>query len=113
MEVIMASEMPDNLTQYFKAQNAHDLDAMAATFAPQAEVKDESRVYVGREAIRAWTQETSAKYRVTVEPLSTTRQGDAVTVVAKVSGNFPGSPANLNFDFVLDPAGLIQRLEVH
>ena len=109
----MATDLPDNLLQYFAAQNAHDVDSMVARFAPEAEVKDEGRTYAGRDAIREWMRETSAKYHVSVEPLSTTEKDDVLTVVARVAGNFPGSPANLTYDFVLDRAGLIQRLEIH
>ena len=109
----MATELPENLVHYFAAQNAHDVDAMAAAFAPDAEVKDEGRTYVGRDAIREWKRETSAKYQIHAQPLGTTQQDDEVTVIARVAGNFPGSPADLTYDFVLDRAGLIQRLDIH
>ena len=113
MEVRMAIDLPESLKQYFIAQNAHDVDAMAAAFASQAEVNDEGRTHVGRDAIREWKRETSAKYRIQAQPTHTTIQGDAVTVVARVEGNFPGSPADLTYDFVLDGDGLIRRLQIH
>jgi hypothetical protein len=109
----MATELPEGLKQYFKAQNDHDVDAMAAAFAPEAHVRDEGRDYVGRAAIREWKRETSAKYRIHAEPMATTIQGDAVTVIARVEGSFPGSPADLTYDFVMDRAGLIRRLKIH
>jgi hypothetical protein len=40
-------------------------------------------------------------------------EGLSVTVIANVSGNFPGSPADLTYAFVLDDAGLIRELEIH
>lgn len=109
----MAIDLPENLVRYLEAQNAHDVDRMADAFASDAEVKDEGRTYRGREAIRAWKRETSAKYAVKIEALSATRNAGVLAIVAQVSGNFPGSPANLTYDFGLDDAGLIRRLEIH
>jgi hypothetical protein len=109
----MATELPGKLERYFAAQNDHDVDAMAAAFASDAEVVDEHRSYVGREAIREWKRETSAKYGITVEPLSATDDGKIVSVVGRVAGNFPGSPADLTYDFALDDAGFIRSLKIH
>ena len=70
----MAIHLPDNLKQYFIAQNGHDLEAMLAAFAPDAEVRDEGRSYVGPDAIREWKRETSAKYRIQAQTTHTTIQ---------------------------------------
>lgn len=109
----MADEMPPTLTRYFVAQNAHDVEAMLMAFAPDAEVRDEGHSYVGLDAIRDWKLATSAKYRITARPLRTERNGDALATTVEVSGNFPGSPANLTYDLRLDENELIQRLEIH
>ena len=109
----MPPKLPDNLLRYFAAQNRHSADAMTACFAPDAEVQDEGRAYVGRDAIRDWKIETIAKYGISIEPLSATDRGSTLTVVARVTGNFPGSPADLTYDFVIDGSGLIRRLAIH
>ena len=109
----MLPNLPGNLLRYFSAQNSHDADTMAACFAPDAEVYDEGHSYIGRDAIRKWKIETIAKYGISIKPLTATEGGDGLTVVARVSGNFPGSPANLTYDFVLDGSGLIHRLAIH
>lgn len=109
----MADEMPVTLTRYFAAQNAHDVEAMLTAFAPGAEVRDEGKTYVGRGAIREWKLATSAKYRITARPLHMKREGDALATTVEVSGNFPGSPVNLTYDFLLDGSELIRRLEIH
>jgi uncharacterized protein (TIGR02246 family) len=106
-------EMPATVTQYFAAQNAHDVEAMLIAFAPDAEVRDEGNTYAGRDAIRDWKLATSAKYRVTARPLDTKRTGDALAMTVEVAGNFPGSPANLTYDLLLDENELIRRLEIH
>ena len=108
----MTTELPAGLTRYFAAQNAHDIDAMVTTFAPDAEVRDEGRTHVGLEAIRAWKLATSARYNVTAEALRSEQDGKTLKVTARVSGNFPGSPANLTYAFLLDDAGLIRQLEI-
>ena len=65
----MKPVLPDILARYFAAQNAHDIDAMVACFAPDAAVQDEGRDIIGTDAVRSWKLQTSAKYRITAEPL--------------------------------------------
>ena len=109
----MSPKLPDNLVRYFAAQNRHDPEGMTACFAAGAEVRDEGHAYVGRDAIRQWKVETIAKYAIGIEPLAVTENDGALTVVARVTGNFPGSPAELTYDFVVDGSGLIRRLAIH
>ena len=109
----MKPDLPDILDRYFAAQNAHDIDAMVACFTADAAVHDEGRDIIGTDAIRSWTRETSAKYRVTVQPLTFTVADGRTTVVAKVSGTFKGSPANLTFRFGFSTDGRISTLDVH
>jgi SnoaL-like domain len=109
----MAPDIPVTLSRYFDAQNAHDVDSMLTAFAPDAEVRDEGQTYVGRAAIRDWKLATSAKYRITARPLRSQRDGQVLTAAVQVSGNFPGSPAELTYDFLLDESELIRRLEIH
>jgi hypothetical protein len=108
----MQATLPATLEWYFAAQNAHDIDALIACFAPDAAVRDEGEDIVGTDAIRAWKVKTSAKYRVTAEPLNCRVEGGRTIVVAKVSGTFPGSPANLTYRFGLAADGRISALEV-
>ena len=100
------------LERYFEAQNRHDIDALVACFAPDAVVRDEGRDVVGSVAIRAWKKATSAKYRVTAAPLSCVVEGDCTVVVARVSGTFDGSPADLTYRFGFSGDGRIATLAV-
>jgi ketosteroid isomerase-like protein len=109
----MPPKLPDTLRRYFAAQNRHDPEGMTDCFAPDAEVRDEGGTYVGREAIRQWKVETIAKYGISIEPLTATDRADELTVTARVAGNFPGSPADLTYDFGVDGSGLIRRLAIH
>lgn len=104
--------LPAGLVRYFAAQNAHDFDALVACFAPDATVHDEGEEIVGSAAIRAWKEKTSAKYQVTVEPLECRMQDGLTIVVARVSGTFPGSPANLTYRFGLSEDDRISTLSI-
>ena len=109
----MTPELPHILARYFAAQNAHDIDGMVACFAPDAAVRDEGRDIIGTDAVRAWKEETSAKYRITAQPLECAAADGRTTVVVKVSGTFKGSPANLTYRFGFSGDGRIGALEVH
>ena len=109
----MSLDLPEPLPRYFAAQNALDADAMTACFAPDAIVHDEGGTYIGTEAIRGWKRDTIAKYGISIEPLKAIHQDDQTVVVARVAGNFPGSPANLTYAFGVSPDSLIRTLDIH
>lgn len=107
----MDSLMPAPLGAYFPAVNAHDADRIAACFAEDAVVHDERPDRVGREAIRAWADETGRRYRHTAKVLSVEAAADRSVVTARVTGDFPGSPIELRYVFTL-ANGLIRGLEI-
>jgi ketosteroid isomerase-like protein len=95
----MAITLPNPISTYFDATNAHDVDAMLATFAADALVHDEKQDFVGRVAIREWIDGTTRKYRVTATPTGVDQADNKTIVTAMVAGNFPGSPAELRYRF--------------
>ena len=97
----MAIRLPKPIDIYFASENLHDPTAIDACFAADATVRDESKTIEGLAAIRAWRIETGKKYNHTVEPLAISERDGKVTVTGKVSGNFPGSPINLDHVFEL------------
>lgn len=107
----MTVALPRPLTTYFDAKNRHDIDGMLAVFSPDAKVRDEGETHRGSAAIRAWMEATTRKYRVTVEVAEAAANGDAWRVAGVVSGNFPGSPATLHYDFTL-ASERIEKLEI-
>lgn len=107
----MTIDLPPPLNQYFAAKNRHDVDAMLVPFGDAAVVVDEGRTYVGKAEIRDWMVDTTARYRVTVEPTEASAVGEAWMVAALVSGDFPGSPAVLRYRFVATGRS-IARLEI-
>ena len=108
----MTINLPSILQRYFQAQNAHDIAALVACFSPDAAVRDEGRGIIGADAIRAWKVKTSAKYHITIEPLESRSEAGKTVVVAKASGTFPGSPANLTYCFGLSADDRISFLEI-
>ena len=107
----MSATLPEPLSVYFGAKNRHDIDAMLAPFSADAVVKDEGRERVGLAAIREWMEETTRKYRDTVEVTDVAEADGRTIVTGLVSGTFPGSPAQLRFAFTLED-GKIVRLEI-
>lgn len=97
----MDTTLPQAVAAYFAAENSHAPDAVAACFTPTATVRDEGTTLVGKDAIRDWKRETSGKYNATIAPVSAHYDTDRCTVQARVSGNFPGSPLDMHFQFTL------------
>ncbi|MEP0708732.1 MAG: nuclear transport factor 2 family protein [Parvibaculum sp.] len=103
--------MPSPIQAYFDADKTDDLQALTGAFASHAVVRDEGKTYAGKEAIEAWWRAAKAKYQSVVEPLGLDEQNEAIKVRARVSGNFPGSPATLTFAFKL-AGDRIEELEI-
>jgi ketosteroid isomerase-like protein len=80
--------LPGPVAAYFTATNAFDIEALMATFAPDALVNDHRDEFVGHEAIRDWAQCEIIGDRVTMEVTEATQRGNAVAVNAVVRGNF-------------------------
>lgn len=91
--------LPAPIRTYFTAQAPRDAEAFAAAFAPDATVHDEGRVHRGPGEILDWWQAAKEKYRHRAEPLDLTRIAGKDVLRARVSGDFPGSPAILSFTF--------------
>ena len=93
--------LPTPIRTYFTARAPQEAEAFAAAFAADAIVHDEGGQHRGPEEIRAWWQAAKAKYRHSAEPLDMTETAGKTVVRARVSGDFPGSPAVLTFIFGL------------
>ncbi|MDX2290395.1 MAG: nuclear transport factor 2 family protein [Hyphomicrobiaceae bacterium] len=107
----MSIALPVIIDLYFATENAHHASAIEQCFASGAVVHDEGKLITGVEAIKAWRIETREKYHHTVEPLSVATRDGKVVVTSKVSGNFPGSPINLDYNFEI-VEDLVVSLEI-
>lgn len=98
----MTVKLPQAIQAYFDADNARVPDAVAAAFTDDAVVRDAGETRVGRESIREWKIETDQKYTSTLaEPFLLTIENGKTQVTSHLSGNFPGSPVDLRYFFVL------------
>ena len=97
----MNIELPEVIDAYFKADKMADAQASSEFFTHDAVVVDEGNTYIGRAAIRQWMANASTKYTYTVEPFSRSEEGERTIITSHLVGNFPGSPVDLRYCFVL------------
>ena len=94
--------LPFPIQTYFDADRRSDGAALVHAFSPDAVVTDEGQTHAGRQAIDAWWRGGKTRYQHVIEPLEAAGQGDVRNVRARVTGQFPGSPAVLTFAFRLE-----------
>ena len=99
------------VTNLIAAQNSQDTRAYAACFTEAAIVHDEGKIHTGKTAIRTWNEESNRQYQTFLKPIGYRETANGQLLRAKVSGNFPGSPAILQFQLSLED-GLISSLNI-
>jgi hypothetical protein len=97
----MTINLPKAIEAYFEADRTGSPDGIAATFTENGIVKDKGKTHRGRDAIRAWMADEAQQYSYTVEPFLMTTESGKTQVTAHAVGDFPGSPIDLRFFFVL------------
>ena len=97
----MKTQLPQPIAAYIQATNTHDIDALLASFTPDALVIDEEQEYHGVAQIRAWREKTNEQYQFTLDVTDIAQGGNETVVTTLVSGNFDGSPVQLHFHFTL------------
>ncbi|MBA1273031.1 nuclear transport factor 2 family protein [Stutzerimonas azotifigens] len=107
----MNEQLPSPIATFFSLSNGQEPLPLHPCFSADAVVVDERRTYIGHDAISAWLDEARRLYRFQAEPLEQQEQDGNVIVMARVSGTFPGSPAQLRYVFHLN-GDRIDRLEI-
>jgi hypothetical protein len=102
--------LPEPIAAYFEADR-RGADAIARCFTKDGVVMDEGRTHTGVAAIEAWKRAATAQYSYIAEPFALEKKDRKHIVTARVTGNFPGSPVDLQFAFTLD-RGKIATLEI-
>jgi hypothetical protein len=100
--------LPLPIETYFNADRHNDPDAVLQVFGTDAVVRDEGQTYRGCQAIEAWWRAAKAKYHHVAEPLDWSEEAGRHHVRARVTGDFPGSPAVLTFAFRLEREWITQ-----
>lgn len=108
----MSTTMPQPIAAYMQAHDPHNTDAMLEALAPDAVITDDGKTYTTPDTIRAWSDASHAAYQPHYRILEVVQNDDVTRVTAEVSGNFEGSPANLQFDFTLKD-DQIATLDIH
>jgi SnoaL-like domain len=94
--------LPTPIAIYIAAENSGHPEALAECFAEDTVVRDEGQTIEGLVAIKQWKAKTKKKSQHMIEPLASTRKDGKAIVTNRLTGNFPGSPIELEFDFTLD-----------
>jgi hypothetical protein len=97
----MIKNLPKPIAFYIEAENSGDVSLFDRCFAEDATVRDESETHQGLAAIKDWKAETKKKYQHSVEPLSIVDQDGKFRLTNRLTGNFPGSPIELDFVFTI------------
>jgi hypothetical protein len=99
---MMDVNLPVPVAIYLAAENQGHTEIVAQCFAANAVVRDEGRTIEGVAAIKRWEAETRKKYQHTIEPLVSAEKDGKTIVTNRLTGNFPGSPIELEFVFTLE-----------
>lgn len=106
----MSIQLPRPIAAYFAADNNNG-DAVAQCFTENAAVIDERRTHMGQDAIRQWKADAAATFNYTTDPFAISEEAGHTLIKAHVAGDFPGSPVDLRYAFVLE-GDKIARLEI-
>ena len=98
----MPADLPIPIAIYIGAANRGETEVLAQCFAEIALVRDEGKTIEGLAAIKKWMVETKQEYQHTIEPLASTQKDGKTIVINRLTGNFPGSPIELEFVFTLE-----------
>ena len=101
--------LPNVITELTTAQNNFDSHAYADCFSETAVVFDEGKTHNGKTEIQQWIEKANQEYKAVMKPLEYSNADEILK--AEISGNFPGSPINLNYHFELKN-GLIESLKI-
>jgi len=97
----MIENLPKPIAIYVSAENSGDTSLFDQCFADSATVRDENETHEGLAAIKEWKAETKRKYQHTIDPLRVVEKVGAFVVTNRLTGNFPGSPIELEFVFTI------------
>lgn len=106
-ENAMLLKLPAPVLTYLAAEKAKAPEMLAFCFAKDALVHDEGKDHRGLEEITAWKRAADAKYQYAMKPLDASLSDNSVRLRARLTGNFPGSPAELDFAFTLSNGKIV------
>lgn len=105
--------LPEPIATYFQEKNRDNVDEVISCFSPTATVIDEGEnmKMTGHDSIRQWMTGTVADYKLSTDVTKSVESEENTTVTALVSGDFPGSPIEFEYEFKTQ-AGKIEQLTI-
>lgn len=103
--------LPDVIQDLVKAQNSADSAAFANCFSNSSKVFDEGKSYTGKVEIKNWIEAATKEYEAVMKPIDFKGNNEKGVLQAEVSGNFPGSPIVLSYNFEFE-GELIDYLKI-
>lgn len=97
----MYTKVPKIIDDFIKASNEHNSDAYIACFIENAVVQDEGKDINGINAIKEWNEWASKEFKVKLEAIKLVDRNEETVLTASVSGDFEGSPVNLDYHFMI------------
>ncbi|GLU47887.1 nuclear transport factor 2 family protein [Nocardiopsis ansamitocini] len=94
-------DIPEPVASFIDTVNRHDATGFLDAFTPDGAVDDWGRLFVGREAITAWSEKEFIGSNGTLTPEEVTATGDEVTVI----GDWRSDHANGRSVFSFATAG--------
>lgn len=91
------NKLPNVIATLIEAQNNYDSVSFSNCFAETAIVYDEEHKYQGKKEIKAWIEGANDTYKTMMQPVEYLE--DSKKLKAEISGNFPGSPLILIYQF--------------
>jgi hypothetical protein len=105
----MSTPLPQVVSRYFELDGVRDIDAIISLFADNATVIDEGERRHGTTEIRAWQTGPASKYTYTTKIMDAKELSqNHYLVTGRLTGNFPGGTADLNWDFTVADERIIQ-----
>ncbi len=105
----MKLKVPRIAEAMVKASNEQDLKSYLACFSENASIGDVGEAVTGKKAIADWFKNKDYEYRM--EPIAVEESEEKITLNARVTGTFKGSPMNFQLQMKLN-SGLIQNLKI-
>ena len=89
------------VANYFEALNSKQVEKQIEYFTEEATVVDVDETFNGKAAIKEWIIDSNSKFEAISKVIDIKTSGSTINVLTTVSGNFPGSPVDLKYDFVM------------
>lgn len=102
-------DLPSPVREFVAAVNAHDEDGFLDAFPDDGVVDDWGREFVGREQIKAWSDDEFIGAEGTMDVQRVTHDGDRVVVVADWRSTHANGLSEFSFD-VAD--GAVTRMTI-